>query len=52
MKRIVGRLVEAPLAGRILSGEIGRGHRVRVRGRGEQIVFELCEPAEALTAAE
>jgi ATP-dependent Clp protease ATP-binding subunit ClpC len=52
MKRTVGRLVEAPLAGRILSGELARGQRVRVRGRADQIVFELCEPTEALTAAE
>ncbi|GAB4207912.1 MAG: hypothetical protein OHK0013_25910 [Sandaracinaceae bacterium] len=52
MKRTVGRLVEAPLAVRILAGELRRGDRVRVRGRADQIVFEVLETTDALTAAE
>jgi ATP-dependent Clp protease ATP-binding subunit ClpC len=53
MKRTVGRLVESPLATRLLSGGLVRGDRVRVRGRGDQIVFEPIEPATAdLSAAE
>jgi ATP-dependent Clp protease ATP-binding subunit ClpC len=41
MRRTVGRLVESPLASRLLAGEIVRGERVRVRGRGDQVVFEM-----------
>jgi len=42
MRRTIGRLVESPLASRLLSGELASKDRVRVRGRGDQIVFEVA----------
>lgn len=50
MRRTIGRLVESPLASRLLSGEIARGERVRVSGRADQVLFEIVA-AEALVAA-
>ncbi|MBX7190752.1 MAG: ATP-dependent Clp protease ATP-binding subunit [Sandaracinaceae bacterium] len=41
MRRTVGRLVESPLAARLLGGEIARGARVRVVGRHDQVLFEV-----------
>jgi ATP-dependent Clp protease ATP-binding subunit ClpC len=55
MRRTIGRLVESPLAARLLAGEISRGQRVRVRGRADQIVFEVSEREsrrEEIVAAE
>jgi ATP-dependent Clp protease ATP-binding subunit ClpC len=45
MRRTVGRIVEAPLAARILGGEIRRGDRVRALGDGATVRFELDGPA-------
>ncbi len=55
MRRTVGRLVESPLASRLLAGELARGEKVRVRGRGDQIVFDVVAPSargDELVAAE
>jgi ATP-dependent Clp protease ATP-binding subunit ClpC len=41
MRQVVQRLVEAPLAERILSGEFVAGDRVRVAVRGSQLAFQL-----------
>jgi ATP-dependent Clp protease ATP-binding subunit ClpC len=41
MRRTIGRLVESPLAARLLGGEITRGQCVRVRGRGAQLLFDV-----------
>jgi ATP-dependent Clp protease ATP-binding subunit ClpC len=41
MRQVVQRLVEAPLAERILSGEFVAGDRVRVAVRGNQLAFQL-----------
>ena len=40
MRQMVQRLVEAPLAERILSGEFGSGDRVRVAVEAGQLLFE------------
>jgi ATP-dependent Clp protease ATP-binding subunit ClpC len=40
MRRTVGRLVESPLAERLLAGELVRGDVVRLRGHGATLVFE------------
>jgi ATP-dependent Clp protease ATP-binding subunit ClpC len=40
MRQVVQRLVEAPLAERILSGEFGSGDRVRVAVEAGQLLFE------------
>jgi ATP-dependent Clp protease ATP-binding subunit ClpC len=49
MQRTISRLIEAPLADMILSGELESGALVQVRGRGKQIAFEV---KSAATAAE
>ena len=40
MRRVIGRLVESPLAARILSGELGEGDVVHARGAGSVVAFE------------
>ncbi len=51
MRRTIGRLVESPLASRLLSGEIERGARVRLAGRADQLVFEVLGAARSDEAA-
>jgi ATP-dependent Clp protease ATP-binding subunit ClpC len=46
MRRTIGRLVESPLAARLLSGEISRGQCVRLRGRGDQVFFDVSPREE------
>jgi ATP-dependent Clp protease ATP-binding subunit ClpC len=41
MRQVMQRLVEAPLAERILAGEFVAGDRVRVSARGGQLTFQL-----------
>ena len=41
MKRTIARLVEAPLAERILRGDVGTGGRVRLRARGTMVEVEV-----------
>ncbi|MEM7434151.1 MAG: ATP-dependent Clp protease ATP-binding subunit [Myxococcota bacterium] len=43
MRRTIGRLIEAPLASAVLSGDFNEGDRVVVMGRGDTIVFEPAE---------
>jgi ATP-dependent Clp protease ATP-binding subunit ClpC len=45
MRRVVGRLVEAPLAARVLAGEIQHGDRVWARARGGELCFDVERPA-------
>ena len=40
LRRVIGRTVEAQLAASMLRGELARGSRVVVSGRGDQIVIE------------
>ena len=41
MRRTVSRLVEAPLAARVLSGDVRRGDRVTASGEGAIVAFSL-----------
>ncbi|MEM7135437.1 MAG: ATP-dependent Clp protease ATP-binding subunit [Myxococcota bacterium] len=43
MRRTIGRLIEAPLASAVLSGDFNEDDRVVVMGRGDTIVFEPAE---------
>jgi ATP-dependent Clp protease ATP-binding subunit ClpC len=47
MRRTVGRMIEAPLAARVLAGDVRRGDRVAVRGEGSRVIFDLDGAAEA-----
>ncbi|HTV17027.1 MAG TPA: ATP-dependent Clp protease ATP-binding subunit, partial [Polyangiaceae bacterium] len=47
MQRTISRLVEGPLADMILSGEVGEGRNVHLRGRGKQVLIELRDAASA-----
>ncbi len=47
MQRTVGRLVEAPLASSILSGELPGGCTVELRGEGFQVLFVRRDSAAA-----
>jgi ATP-dependent Clp protease ATP-binding subunit ClpC len=46
MRRIVGRLVESPLATRVLGEDVRRGDRIVMRGRGATIEIDFEEPEE------
>jgi ATP-dependent Clp protease ATP-binding subunit ClpC len=53
MRQVLARLVEAPMAEKILRGEIQHGDRVRVMVRGGKLAFEqltIIEPRLARTA--
>jgi ATP-dependent Clp protease ATP-binding subunit ClpC len=45
MRRTIGRLIEAPLAERLLSGSIPRGARMCVRALGGALEFDLAAEA-------
>ncbi len=47
MRRMVGRLVEAPLATRVLGEDVRRGDRIVVRGRGAEVELDFDEPEDA-----
>jgi ATP-dependent Clp protease ATP-binding subunit ClpC len=47
MRRVIGRLVEAPLASRIIGGELAEGDEVLLSGDGNRILFEGRQAAEA-----
>jgi ATP-dependent Clp protease ATP-binding subunit ClpC len=47
MKRTVSRLVEAPLASSILSGEFSAGDTVWLGGKGDQVLIERLGPDAA-----
>ncbi|MBA3733808.1 MAG: ATP-dependent chaperone ClpB [Actinobacteria bacterium] len=46
LKRAVQRMVENPLALRLLEGEFGEGDAVRVDARGDELVFERAPTRE------
>ena len=50
MKRVVGRLVESPLAEMMLRGDFLAGESVRLRGQGREIQLERegseCDAAQ------
>jgi ATP-dependent Clp protease ATP-binding subunit ClpB len=50
LKRALQRLVENPLALRLLEGEFAEGDTVRVDARDGELVFERAEAAEPLVA--
>jgi ATP-dependent Clp protease ATP-binding subunit ClpC len=43
MRRVIGRLIEAPLAAAILGGEFDRGDHILVRGDAQGIRFERAD---------
>ena len=45
LKRVVQRLLENPLAMRIIAGEMPEGSTVRVEAEGDEIVFRTGQPA-------
>jgi ATP-dependent Clp protease ATP-binding subunit ClpB len=50
LKRALQRMVENPLALRLLEGEFGEGDTVRVDARGGVLVFEKARAAEPAVA--
>lgn len=52
MKRTIARLIEAPLAEKILGGELDRGSVVLVALDGDELDFDVLESSAANTAAE
>ncbi|MFN2484067.1 MAG: ATP-dependent chaperone ClpB [Candidatus Limnocylindria bacterium] len=47
LRRAIQRSIENPLARQILAGEFGRGDRVRIDTRGDELVFEKVEATAA-----
>ncbi len=43
MRRVIGRMVEAPLAAAILAGEFERGDRILALGDSEGVRFETAD---------
>lgn len=43
MRRVIGRMIEAPLAAAILAGELERGERITARGDSSGIRFETAD---------
>ncbi len=52
MRRVIGRMVEAPLAAAILGGEVGRGDRIVAHGDTRGVRFETVEGSGSVEAAE
>jgi ATP-dependent Clp protease ATP-binding subunit ClpC len=50
MKRTIARLVEAPLAERLLRGELPRGSVALLEANGAEIDFDVVEPRSELSA--
>ena len=50
MKRTIARLVEAPLAERLLKGELPRGSVALLEVSGNELDFDVVEPRAAVTA--
>ncbi len=46
MRRVVSRLVESPLAARVLAGDLRRGDRVVLRGEGTRVALEFEDAAD------
>jgi hypothetical protein len=47
MKRVIGRLIEAPLAAAILGGELERGSEVVLEGTGATVRWRGGAPSTA-----
>ncbi len=47
MRRTIGRLVESPLAAKILAGELEEGDEVVLRGDGDRIEMERIAAVDA-----
>ncbi len=47
MRRTIGRLVESPLASKILAGELSEGDEVVLHGEGDRLRFERVTRADA-----
>jgi ATP-dependent Clp protease ATP-binding subunit ClpC len=52
MKRTIARLIEAPLAEKILAGELSRGSVVLVELEGNELDFDVLEAGVETSAAE
>ncbi|HEX6766694.1 MAG TPA: ATP-dependent Clp protease ATP-binding subunit, partial [Polyangiaceae bacterium] len=50
MKRTIARLVEAPLAERLLRGELPRGSIALIETNGTELDFDVVEPGSELSA--
>src|SRR5205814_3354894 len=50
LKRAIQRLVENPLALRLLEGDFADGHTVRVDAAGSELAFEKARAAEPAVA--
>jgi ATP-dependent Clp protease ATP-binding subunit ClpC len=50
MRRTIGRLLESPIAARVLAGELRRGERLRIRGQSGRLVFDQGTAAGNLPA--
>lgn len=50
MRRTIGRLLESPIAARVLAGELHRGERLRIRGQSGRLVFDQGTAAGNLPA--
>jgi ATP-dependent Clp protease ATP-binding subunit ClpC len=50
MKRTIARLVEAPLAERLLRGELPRGSIALLEVKGTELDFDVVEPSGERTA--
>jgi ATP-dependent Clp protease ATP-binding subunit ClpC len=51
MKRTIARLVEAPLAERLLRGELPRGSVALVESNGTELDFDVIEPSGEIPTA-
>jgi len=50
LKRAIQRLIENPLASRLLSGEFAEGDTIRIDAQGGELVFERAEDAQPAAA--
>ncbi len=50
MRRTIGRMLESPIAARVLAGELRRGERLRIRGQSGRLVFDQGTAAGNLPA--
>jgi ATP-dependent Clp protease ATP-binding subunit ClpC len=51
MKRTIARLVEAPLAERLLRGELPRGSVALLEVNGSELDFDVVEPSGEIATA-
>jgi ATP-dependent Clp protease ATP-binding subunit ClpC len=51
MKRTIARLVEAPLAERLLRGELPQGSVALLEVNGKELEFDVVDPSERAAGA-